>query len=100
MNARHYKLNKHGNPTRVNSVALWAAWYETANLQIARDVVGKSVVSTVFLGFTIFKGTPELWETRVSGGIMDEAMTRCAGNREQAEAMHHAMIEKITQTQP
>jgi hypothetical protein len=56
-------------------------------------------VSTVFLGldysFEHHGRGPILWETMVFGGPLDEEMDRCGGTREQAEAMHAAMVERV-----
>jgi hypothetical protein len=57
-------------------------------------------VSTVFLGidhnFDFEEDAPPvLWETMVFNGPMDSEMDRCSGNREQAEAMHAKMVERV-----
>ena len=41
------------------------------------------------------KGPPVLWETMVFGGKLDQEQARCSGNREQAEAMHNEMVERV-----
>jgi hypothetical protein len=62
--------------------------------------VGPYRVSTVFLGVNHNfggGGAPILWETMVfSGGESDVDSNRCAGGREQAEAMHAQMVHKYT----
>ncbi len=54
-------------------------------------------VSTVFLGLdhNFGDGPPILWETLVFGGPMNGQQTRCAGSREQAEAMHEKMVQLV-----
>jgi hypothetical protein len=42
------------------------------------------------------KGNPVvLWETMVFGGKLDQEQDRCSGSREQAEAMHARMVERV-----
>ena len=51
----------------------------------------------VFLGLdhAFGGGAPVLWETMVFGGKLDQEQDRCSGSREQAEAMHARMVEKV-----
>lgn len=58
----------------------------------------ETVVSTVFL--SINHGTsekPVLWETMIfsSIGDLDGYQRRCAGNKEQAEAMHEVAVQMV-----
>jgi hypothetical protein len=77
----------------------WASWFEGADRHVAFTNVndGEYYISTVFLGvnYNPFKGPPVVWETMVFKG--DESMwfDRCAGSREQAEAMHERMFARI-----
>lgn len=59
--------------------------------------VGDSKISTVFLGLdhSFGSSSPVLWETMVFGGELDQEQDRCSGSREQAEAMHARMVEKV-----
>lgn len=59
-------------------------------------MIGEAKVSTVFLGFDHgWEGEPVLWETMVFGGPLDQEQDRCSGSREQALAMHAAMVERV-----
>jgi hypothetical protein len=60
-------------------------------------MVGVSKVSTVFLclDHQFAGGPPILWETMVFGGALDQEQDRCSGTREQAEAMHQRMVERV-----
>jgi len=81
------------------SLTDWAIWFETAAERVvAKDSIGDSTVSTVFLGLDhnyYHDGSPILWETMVFGGKLDEEQDRCSGSREQALAMHKAMVERV-----
>jgi hypothetical protein len=70
-------------------VMTWARWFEKANRQVARDVVGDVVISTVFIGFNLaFESTRlHLFETMIFGGKREGYTTRCATWRD-AEVMH------------
>ena len=100
MNRTFYVLNKEGNPIIEESFLKWGEWMEKCDRHVGDDTVEGSRISTVFLGldhsFEI-EGPPVLWETMVFEGLMNGEMERCAGTREQAEAMHVSMIEKVKQ---
>ena len=94
----HYILDEEGNPVRAMNLFDWYRWYENACRQVAEDNFGHVRVSTVFLGLNHNwreDGPPILWETIVFGGELDEQTDRCAGSREQAEAMHTRMVERV-----
>lgn len=93
-----YILDASGRPTPEPDCITWAQWYADANEQrrVARTPVGDVEVSTVFLGVDHSyddDGPPILWETMVFPECVEK--DRCSGNREQAEAMHSAMVEKL-----
>lgn len=98
-----YILDARGKPVPEPDLFKWGAWFQenTAARIVARTKVGASEVSTVFLGLDhsfrwgLKPVVPVLWETMVFGGPMDQEMDRCAGNREQAEAMHEQMVERV-----
>lgn len=98
--SKRYTLTPSGVPVLEPSLTKWAQWFETANRKVGDDrrKVGDVDihVSTVFLGLDYSFGgeTPVLWETMVFGGPLDQEQERCSGSREQAEAMHHAMVHK------
>ncbi len=74
----------------------WARWYENGNNRIvAKTQLGHRLVSTVFLALdhAFGGGPPILWETMVFPNC--DQMERCAGSREQAEAMHAKWVAKI-----
>ena len=74
----------------------WAEWYEKADRKVAKDTVGESCISTVFLGINHQwgEGPPLLFETMVFDGPLDGEQERCS-TWEQAEAQHAAMVEKV-----
>lgn len=79
----------------------WGKFFEKIGLRrVARETVCAGVdVSTVFLGMDHGwgDGPPVLWETMIfgDGHPLDQDMMRCSGSREQAEAMHRTMVEKV-----
>jgi len=83
----------------------WAKGFETCDRKVKQEQVGEFWVSTVFLGLDYNwepSGPPILWETMVflkdHEGIRygeDIDMDRCSGSREQALAMHAAMVEHV-----
>jgi hypothetical protein len=101
----HYILNERGEPVYEPDFMVWACWFEGnfLNRRVARTEVGPYLVSTVFLGLDHgwHSDIPVLWETMVFGpavkdGLEDSLeMDRCGGSREQAEAMHAAMVERV-----
>jgi hypothetical protein len=95
-------LDKHGNPKPEPDLIAWAEWMAKAVGPggigvVKKEMIGESKVSTVFLGldYNFDEGPPILWETMVFGGELDQMMDRCAGNKEQAEAMHAAMASAV-----
>jgi len=93
-------LNDKGEPIPEPDLLTWARWFEKGNRRVATETIGESRISTVFLGldhaFNPFDGGPPvLWETMVFGGPLDQEQERCSGNREQAEAMHAAMVRRV-----
>jgi hypothetical protein len=111
MNPHHYILDAKGNPAIEPDLEKWAHWYQTAKRRrhVGNDFVGPYRISTVFLGLdhNFGDGSPILWETMVfrqsrnkkptlkSGDWEDLYQDRCAGSREQAEAMHAKMVKKV-----
>lgn len=95
-----YILDEKGNPVAEPDLRKWGSWFhtETKKRKVAKDQIGDSEVSTVFLGLDhnySGEGVPILWETMVFGGTLDEEQERCSGGREQALAMHARMVEKV-----
>jgi hypothetical protein len=112
-----YILDDSGNPKPEPDLFKWGKWFEKRDRIVKQEQVGDVWVSTVFLGldhdFT-GKGPPILWETMTFRGDRSKKKTieimgrklvttdgnweeceRCAGNREQAEAMHKDMVERV-----
>jgi hypothetical protein len=60
-----YTLDDRGEPVPCDDLHEWGRWMQTADRQLAEDVVGDVRVSTVFLGLDhAFTGdVPVLWET-------------------------------------
>jgi hypothetical protein len=94
-----YILDDKGNPVPEPSLTKWAQWFEHFKLRwVAETTLGDTRISTVFLGTDhrfIGEGPPILWETMVFGGSLDHEQDRCSGTREQAEAMHEAMVARV-----
>ncbi len=98
MSGRYYILNKAGEPVPTRDMLEAARAFENRSRIVARDTIGDSVASTVFLILDHRygdDGPPILWETMVFGDPMDQEGNRCAGTREQAEAMHQDMVERV-----
>jgi hypothetical protein len=70
-----YILDERGQPKPETDLLKWASWIQAADRQIALDTI-------------------------VFGGVFDRAMKRCAGSREQAEAMHAEIVEKVKRAIP
>jgi hypothetical protein len=99
MTTNKYILDENGKPRAEADVMKWACWYENANRRVAETWVGKFCVSTVFLGIdhSWNDSPPILWESMVFDEKNNEiALDRCAGSREQAEAMHELMVLKFS----
>lgn len=90
-----YTLDSSGNPVLELDMQKWARWFEAADLHVADTYLKECRVSTVFLGHGPDSPNPCLWETAVLGGLLDQVKDRCAGNRDQAQAMHDAMVERV-----
>jgi hypothetical protein len=99
MRPEKYILDERGEPKIELDLHEWAAWFETGERRIAQTISadGSVRVSTVFLGLDHnWTGDfPVLWETMVFGGALDQEQERCGGSREQAEAMHTKMVERV-----
>jgi hypothetical protein len=96
-----YILDENGKPVPCNDLMKWGLFFRDSEKRIVKqERIGSYHVSTVFLGLdhSWGQGPPILWETMVfedNKGAMDQEMDRCSGNREQAEAMHEAMVERV-----
>jgi hypothetical protein len=92
---KFYKLNDQGKPIHEPDKQKWEEWFETAHRQVAYHKIGRSIITTVFLGFGYDDGEHALWDTIVQGGKLDQVRDRCDGSWEQAEAMHEVMVQKV-----
>lgn len=99
----YYILNAQGEPVACDSVHEWGRMFERGNRVVAKEQIGDANISTVFLGLdhSFEEGAaPVLWETMVFGGKLNEEQDRCSGGREQAEAMHARMVQRVKEATP
>ena len=97
---RRYVINSAGEPVRECDLRAWAKWFEThfKERQVAEDQIRNCEVSTVFLGLDhnfSEDDPPIIWETMIFGGAYSHQCEHCSGTREQALAMHQAMVERV-----
>jgi hypothetical protein len=93
-----YILNSSGEPVPEPDFMTWATAFESCDRKVKQEHVGPFWVSTVFLSLNHNfndDGPPILWETMVFLNHKDVAQDRCSGSREQALAMHAAMVERV-----
>ena len=89
-------------PKLCSNLFEWGQWFEN-NLQgrrVARDIIGKTKVSTVFLGLdhSFGGGPPVLFETMIFGGEHDEDMWRY-NTWEQAETGHAKAVQLVKEAE-
>lgn len=79
----------------------WENWWPTSDRMVARDTIGESSVSTVFLGVDHGVGLDEplLFETLVFGGPLKDSMTRCS-TYEEALVLHKVMCDRVRMELP
>ena len=104
MTVGHYILDPSGRVRRAQSLLEWAEWFERESgglRRVGADDIGGFRVSTVFLGIDhgfADDGAPILWETMVFGdGDCGVEQKRCAGDRDQALAMHRDVCDQVRQ---
>lgn len=96
----HYILNDKGEPVAAK-FSEWAIWFERRRTKriLKQQWIGNVRVSTVFLGLdhSWGKGPPVLWETMTFSNRkdFDQRLDRCAGSREQAQAMHARVCAEV-----
>lgn len=92
----HYILD--GHKTVACDLLTWARWLDENNESriVKKDTVGKSRVSTVFLGLdhSFGDGPPLLFETLVFEGPLEDEMDRYS-TWEEAERGHAVMVERV-----
>lgn len=78
------------------SLLEWAAWFENADRNVARDRIGDVSVSTVFLAMnhSFGEGPPLLFETMIFGGEHDQYQERFS-TWEEAEAGHQTALDLV-----
>ena len=83
-------------PIPVDDILKWAKSFENQDRRVAKTMIGKVRVSTVFLGidYSFGEGPPLLFETMVFGGALDQEEDRYC-TWEQAETGHKKMVEKV-----
>lgn len=102
MSPLHYILDGH-TPRPAADGASWALWYEHADRQVALEVIGDIVVSTVFLGLDMAFGlAPEpilfetlIWRERPGGGRDYDAEPGVKWRTrtwDEAEAVHRQVV--------
>jgi hypothetical protein len=85
-------------PRRVRDLLQWAVAFERSDV-LARDIVGRAVVSTIFLGInSSILGPPLLFETMVFGGKHDMAQNRYE-TYDEAMAGHQWWLAKVTKSE-
>jgi len=103
---KYFVLDANGAPVVENDREKWLRWFDTADRSVARSVIGSSQISTLFTGFGQCSQCPldqtctqcqRIWETAILGGPWHGFKQECAGNREQAEAMHQEIVERVRQ---
>lgn len=73
----------------------WAEWLKKADRKVAKDIIGESKISTIFLGLDYsFDEKPLLFETLVFGGKLSDEMDRYS-TWDEAVSGHNAMVEKV-----
>jgi hypothetical protein len=102
--AGRYTLDDDGNPVAEPDLFRWARWYETAERQVARDVLADGhTISTVFLGLDHSfarllddRAPPVLWETMVFNdyGALDGFDQRYTSRAEALEG-HALALERL-----
>lgn len=92
-----YILNERGNPVKEPDLMKWAKWFEKSERHVGDETIGKSRVSTVFLGLDHSFGDspPVLWETMVFSGTLDGEQDCCGGSRNNAKKMHARMVKRV-----
>ena len=73
---------------------IWAKYFETENRHIGNDSIGRTRVSTVFLGIDYNfspKGKPLLFETMIFGGKHDQYQERYSTYKEAKEGHKRAL---------
>ena len=92
-----YILKGH-TPIVCDDLDTWAKWLKAADRTVAKTLVGKVKISTVFIGLdhNFDGGVPLVFETVVFGGVYDQAEDHYA-TWEEATRGHVAMVVRVLQ---
>lgn len=93
----HWILDDKGRPVKADLMT-WAKWFGTADRIVCQETIAQNRISTIFLGIDHNwwdDGPPILWESMTFGAKLNQEMFRCAGSKEQAEAMHEEMVKAV-----
>lgn len=97
----HYILNEANEAISIDDVLGWARWFEAnrERRRVERTDLGDAEVSTVFLGsnHNLYDGPPEIFETLVFGGPLDQEMERYS-TWDEAVSGHAAMVDRVKQS--
>lgn len=102
MTIHHYILKDNGQVVIEPDLLTWARWFEDLSVRLVKQEWVENVrISTVFLGLDHNfgdEGPPILWETMTfsNNQLFHTETHRCAGGREQAEAMHEE-VKRLVQ---
>ena len=106
MNTHLYILDDKGEPLalKIDQAEQWGKFMDSER-HVSDETINGVRISTVFLGIDhgfSLEGPPILWESMCfcNGHELDTTMMRCSGSREQAEAMHKRMVEKVRNYKP
>jgi len=96
---KHWILDDKWRPVQVDLLT-WAKWFGSAKRIVCQETIAQNRISTIFLGIDhgpsmFIGGPPILWETMTFGAKLDKECDRCAGTKEQAEAMHEDMVKRV-----
>ena len=94
--ADRYILDENHVPVECPDLMEWAKWFEAGDRKVAKDMIGDSEVSTVFLGLDHQwgDGPPMIFETMVFGGPLGQDQDRYS-TWDDAIKGHKNMIEKV-----
>lgn len=92
----YFILDEDGKtPIPCNDLIEWAKWFGEHDRQIARTEVDDIVISTIFLALDHAPyGKPELFESMIFGGPMDQECWRYSDYNE-AVSGHWSIVEMI-----
>lgn len=87
-------------PVQCDDDIKWREWYIRAKRHVAKENLGKVVISTIFLGIDhgFNESKPVLFETMVFGGSLDQEQDRFC-TWDDAEAGHKKMVERVKASQ-